>query len=109
MTTHFDPEKIARLLTRSSGALDPATQSALSDARRKALQRYTAHVPSLPPPSNRSSVLSLLSRREGILAGAFAVMLAVGMGCWHQAREQQIADLDVAILTDDLPIEVFVD
>ena len=27
----------------------------------------------------------------------------------NSAQEQQIADLDVAILTDDLPIEVFVD
>jgi len=36
-------------------------------------------------------------------------ILMFAAGYWQHAQEQQISEIDVAILTDEMPIEVFVD
>jgi Protein of unknown function (DUF3619) len=110
MTTNPDPDKIAKMLTLSVQQLDDGTLSALRDARQLALKRQAA----------RTSVLALNTGREThslipdsiqhwVIAGLLVAMLIVGMNFWHNLQEQQTDELDVAILTDDLPIEVFVD
>lgn len=107
INTQINTEQIARLLTQSAEQLNEPTVYALASARRNALQRQ----------SSRSPVFMLAPARwvtAGMAAGVLMVML-VGTGSYlhheqqDQAREQQISDLDVAILTDELPIEVFVD
>lgn len=106
MITRMDPDKIARLLTQSTRQIDTATLSALEDARRHALTRQSVH----------SSVFALTAGRwmpdliphstqQWVAAGLFAAMLVIGTGYWQHSTEQQISDLDVAILTDELPIE----
>ena len=110
MTDELESEKIAQLLTQSTKQLDSDTLSALSIARQKALQRQTARAPVFTLATSRYAHLLLpLSSHQWVSAGLLAVMLVLGTGYWHHAQEQQIAELDVAILTDELPIEVFVD
>ena len=121
MTNKFDPRKldpgkIAQLLTQSTRQLDATILSALFNARQNALKRHSERVPvfALSPASAYSSVrwtdrLIPHAAQPWIAAGLFAAVLIAGMGVWHNIQEQQISELDVAILTDDLPIEVFVD
>lgn len=110
MNTKLDTNKIAQLLTLSTRQLNEATVSALANARRNALQRKLAHSPVYTLTTGRwTHSLMPHSSQQWIATGLLAVMLVIGTGYWHHSQEQQISDLDVAILTDDLPIEVFVD
>lgn len=110
MTDGLNPEKVTQLLTQSARKLDPGTLSALSNARQKALQRQSMHAPAFTLTTGRwSHILLTFSNHQWLLAVLVVVTLGVATGFWHLAREQQVADLDVAILTDELPIEVFVD
>lgn len=110
MTDKLNPKRIAQLLTQGTRQLDSGTLSALSDARQKALQRQSVRAPVFTLAADRCIhfLLPILSH-QWLSAGLLAAMLIVSVGYWQHAQEQQIADLDVAILTDDLPIEVFVD
>jgi Protein of unknown function (DUF3619) len=116
MTNELDHRKIAQLLTQSTRELDETILFALVNARQNALKRYSerAAVFALTPASAHPSVrwtdrLIPHSAQPWIAAGLFAAVLIAGMGVWHNVQEQQISELDMAILTDDLPIEVFVD
>lgn len=110
MTDKLKPEKIAQLLTQSTRQLDSDTLSALSNARQKALQRQTMRAPVFTLATSRlAQILLPFTNHQWISAGLLAALLVIGTSYVHHAQEQQIAELDVAILTDDLPIEVFVD
>ena len=111
MTDKLNQKRIAQLLTQSTWQMDAEVLSALSDARQKALQRQSQRVPVFTLATGRwTHLLPSFSSYQWVSAGLLAVMLVIGSGYyWHHTHEQQIADLDVAILTDDLPIEVFVD
>jgi hypothetical protein len=116
MTNELDPKKIAQLLTQSTRQMDETILSALVNARQNALKRYSERAPvfALTPASAHQSfgwtdALIPRSAQRWIAAGLFFAVLIAGMGIWHNVQEQQISELDVAILTDDLPIEVFVD
>lgn len=116
MSTELDLERVARLLTQSSRQLDAQTLSALSNARRIALERQQAQAPvfAFSPASALGTAhwthrLIPHTAHQWIAAGLIVAAIASGAGFWHHAQEQQIGDLDVAILTDELPIEVFVD
>jgi hypothetical protein len=110
MKTDLNLGKIAQLLTQSSRQLDGSTLSALVDARQKALKRQLVRAPvfALSTGSETHSPISD-SIQQWVVSVLFVAMLIVGTSFWHHVQEQQISELDVAILTDDLPIEVFVD
>ena len=110
MTTDLDPGKIAQLLTLSTQQLDQSTLSALHNARQSALNRQAVRAPAFAFITDRGT-LSLIpnSIQQWVFAGLLIVMLVIGTSYWQHVQEQQISDIDVAILPDDLPIEVFVD
>jgi Protein of unknown function (DUF3619) len=108
--TNIDPVKIAQLLTISTRQLDKATLSALVNARQNALKMQSVRAPVFALTTGRwTDRLMPHWAHPWIAAGLLAVILVSGTGYWQHVQEQQINDLDVAILTDDLPIEVFVD
>ena len=110
MTDKLNPKRVTQLLTQGTWQMDTKILSALSDARQKALERQSMRAPAFTLATARwTHWLSPLSNHQWVSAGLLAVMLVIGMSYWHSLQEQQIADIDVAILTDDLPIEVFVD
>lgn len=106
----MNAEKIAKLLTQSAGQLNESTVYALADARRNALQRQTARVPIFMLATGQwiPGLMPAYVQRW-IAAGVFLAMLAGTASYMQHSHEQQISDLDVAILTDELPMEVFVD
>jgi hypothetical protein len=111
-THDIDPESIAKLLAVAAERLDTGTLEALQRARNIALLRQ----------SQRQSVLAL-NGAHGIhwpithpapkWMYAAIILLAATLvsvaGYWHHEREHDTSHLDVAILTDDLPMEIFVD
>lgn len=116
MTNELDPEKIARLLTQGARQLDAGIVSALVSARQNALKKYfeRVSVSTLTPASGHSSVrwmdrLISHSAQPWLAAGLLVAVLIAGTSYWQNIQEQQIDDTDLAILTDELPIDVFVD
>ena len=115
----LDPKKVAQLLTHSTRQLDEATLTALVNARQNALKKQLVRAPifALRPTGLRTlgwaNRLLPLSAQPWVTmwlaAGLLAAALVAGTGYWQHLEEQQINELDVAILTDELPIEVFVD
>jgi hypothetical protein len=115
MSNELNPEKVAQLLTKSTQQLDNSTLSALASARRNALERQSARVSvfRLSSASGHTSARWMdrivpHSAAPWIAAGLLVVILLAGGSYWQHVQEQQIDDTDVAILTSDLPIEVFV-
>lgn len=110
MNTKLDPSKVAQLLTQSARQLDATTLSALATARQNALKRQAASSPVFALSTGRWTYRLMPNSAQQWMASAMLVtMLVVGAGYWQQAEEQQISAVDVAILTDELPIEVFID
>jgi hypothetical protein len=110
MTTKLDSGKIAQLLTQSSRQLDANTLSALAAARHKALNRHRVHAPAFTLSTGRwTHNLIPHSGQQWLVTGLLAAILMFAAGYWQNAQEQKISEIDVAILTDELPIEVFVD
>lgn len=105
------PEPIARLLTIAARELDTDTVNALQRARNIALARQSLRKPVLalgnvhgmhwPIPHSAPQWVYAIVLLVAILASV--------TGYWHHAREHEISHLDIAILTDDLPMEIFVD
>jgi hypothetical protein len=110
MTTKLDSGKIAQLLTQSSRQLDGSTLSALADARNNALKRQLVRSPAAAFSTGRWTFnLIPHSGQQWLGTGLLVAILMLAAGYWQHAQEQQISEIDVAILTDEMPIEVFVD
>lgn len=116
MITRLNPKQIAQLLTESTRQLDAGTLSALVTARQNAMKRHARHAPAFAftPVSAHGSIhwtekLVPHSAQQWLAIILLAVTLVAGTGFWHHTQEQQISEIDVAILTDDLPIEALVD
>ncbi len=110
------PESIAKLLNRSVDELDTDTTDKLRRARNIALSRKPAHNAVLALSSGNTAHMLIPHTTQQwfatvILLAALLVSLA---SYWHHAAEpdstyQDMSRLDLAILTDDLPMEIFLD
>lgn len=115
MNQKFHPEQIKQLLNRSLARLDQPMLAQLCDAREKALARYDAH--SAAPAFAWASLwtdhrhAADSHRKSHYLAAAalLAALLFSGAAYWHHTADHDVSDVDIAILTDELPIEVYVD
>ena len=111
MNTWLDPEKITQFLTISTRNLGEDVMSALAEARNNALKKQSARSPVSALAAGRWTHGLLLPHTAQQLAGTalLAIMIVIGATFLQHSQDQQTGDIDVAILTDDLPIEVFVD
>ncbi|TAN76282.1 MAG: DUF3619 family protein [Gallionella sp.] len=107
----IDPEQVARLLTRSAQQLDGNTVAALRRARDIALERQLPGKPVFALSTGRGThgLMPHSAYQWAATAILLVAVLAGGISYWHHTQEPDISHLDVAILTDDLPLEVFVD
>lgn len=109
----INPEHIAQLLTRSAQQLDDNTLAALRRARDVAMERQAVSEPVVALSTGHG--MRWLVPHSAYQWAATIILLAVvllgGASYWQQMQQQDydISHLDVAILTDDLPLEVFVD
>lgn len=110
MTTKLDSEKISQLLTQSARQLDSTTLSALAGARQSALDKHMGRTHATVLSTGRwTHILVPHSGPQWLVAGLFLAIVLFSSNYWQHAQEQKISELDVAILTDELPLEVFVD
>jgi len=109
------PEQIKKLLNRSVAQIEPHTLAQLRDARSKAMACYEARsrAPALvwAVPSSSIGWASNMPRKYyyWLAAIVFTACLFSGAAYWQHSSERDTSDVDIAILTDELPIHVYVD
>ena len=105
------PERIAQLLSRAAQQLDDRTASALRRARNIALERQSLSSPVFALSTKHGSHWSMshAAQQFGATITLLIAMLFGGLNYLHHAQENDLSQLDIAILTDELPLEVFVE
>jgi len=106
-----DPERIAALLALAAEQLDNNTVEALRRARHAALERQAVHEPAFALDGRHGHHWPIPhTPRQWAVAALLLTVVAVSTGYWqHLRKHEMMAHLDVAILTDDMPMEVFID
>lgn len=106
MNPELDPHQVVHFLSHHSSPLDEKTLATLARSREKALLKkpspspvrmFAGHTFTLPHIEHQWLIIFLL-----------AAALFIGADAWQNDEEQQNCDVDIAILTDELPLEVFV-
>lgn len=103
MTNNLNTNDIRQLLNRSAGQLDPDTQNRLREARSAAMLRHN--------PAARGHHEWAGKLRHSPAAWVATLLLTISLvsgGLYYWQTSHDNADVDLAILTDDLPANVFV-
>jgi hypothetical protein len=113
MKENLNIDAIRQLLDRSSSQIDQATLFRLHEVRSQALTRGTSHaqVPVLAWIDTHFRHFMPAKRHATVAWIAVALLIAVllgGIGFYWQSSDKNAA-VDIAILTDDLPINYYVD
>lgn len=102
-------ESIRQLLNRSVARLDPPTLKHLVGVRTQALDRYGA-LATQPVFAWAGFGHFGHSRMHYWASAALLAFFLLGAASyWQQTAEHDNSDVDIAILTDDLPMDVYVD
>ncbi|MDO8991138.1 MAG: DUF3619 family protein [Sideroxyarcus sp.] len=109
MNDKLNTAEIGNLLDQSTGQLQQGTLNSLRAARRQALQHQRVSASRI----NRDGTLHghmLLPQRalKWVAAAVVATLLAINLTYWNAASETDYSHIDIAILTDDLPVDMFV-
>ena len=111
----WNPDLIKQVLDSSLEQLDQATLTRLQAARIRALKHYQARNAALPLLTwvGENALWNTPAHRHRIYHWIGTVILVAclfsGIAYWQQAMDDDAADADIAILTDDLPIEYYID
>jgi hypothetical protein len=107
----FDAQWVRRALECSAAHLEAPALARLRDARMLAMGRFEARrsVPGFVWAHNGRHALPQQTYYRA--AAAFCAVLLLGGVAWwqQQAAEHDESDTDIAILTDDLPMDVYVE
>lgn len=109
MNQKLNPEQVRQLLNSSLNRIDQPALDKLREARELALARHgeRAGAPALAWAGNWRFAVPHHKARYFAAAALLAAILFGGASYWH--HEHDFSEVDVAILTDELPIEVYVD
>ena len=115
MNDELTVDLIRQQLDSSSAKLGSSTLIRLNEVRMQALTRYDAHhaprkfgwINALAGSAN--STESHSNNYFRTFAMLCLAILFSGIIYWQNAAEQDFTDLDIAILTDDLPVDAYVD
>jgi hypothetical protein len=109
--------KVVGYLTEGARNLDPATSERLLAARKSALSHYQGEA---APAWSRAWAVQALGRVTDhrltgvaplLIAGAALVAVLIGVTYWQNAGNpaNELADVDFGLLTDELPINAYLD
>lgn len=111
MNIKLTNKDIGRLLDRSAGQLSRSTLNDLQAARQHALQHHQVSASTWVSRNGMLHGHLQLSQRalNWIIAAVVASLLVINLTYWERMSEHDHSDIDVQILTDDLPVDMFVD
>ena len=110
---HFT-RRIVDALDQGADQVDPVARARLAEARERALERFP--VSSAPafglawagPVLSKFSGLS--SRTRNVVVLATLLLVISGFVIWNRlGSSNDVADIDAALLADDLPINAYLD
>lgn len=109
-TPDYVPERIAELLTCAAEQLDSDTVEALRQSRQTALKRQSVRARSASLTSGYGIYWPIFHSARQWMAILLMAVVVAGAGYWqHHNKHETMTNLDIAILTDDMPLEVFID
>lgn len=107
MNIKVNHKEIAHLLDRSAERMDSATLKELQLARQQALQHQRV-TPSVQ--QGWDGVLFGHSRAlSWSIAAIVAALLLVNLIVWQGSSDNNRGHIDIAILTDEMPVDIYVD
>ena len=115
MEKEWDPEPVRQLLDRSLAQLDQPALARLRAARFQALNRYETHNATMPLVAwnGEHAIWYASAQRHSIHYWIGAILLAASLFSnivyWQNAMDNDASDVDIGILTDDLPIQYYTD
>ena len=111
MSQKLTPREIGRLLDRSANQLSRSTLNDLHLARQHALQHQQVSVTAWVSRNGMLHGHLQLSQRalNWIIAAVVASLLVINLAYWERMSDHDHSDIDVQILTDDLPVDAYVD
>jgi hypothetical protein len=111
MNIKLTNKEIGRLLDRSANQLNRSTLNGLHAARKNALQNQRVSATTWVNQNGMLHGRLQLSQRalNWIIAGVVASLLVINLAYWDRMSEHDHSDIDIQILTDDLPVDMFVD
>lgn len=107
--------RIAKLLDEGTENLGPEQRERLSAARRAALSRYRPQPSAAPAwlPAWAGAVSRMTERPvfgvQYLIPIAALVLGLAGVAYMHTGTPSDIADIDAGLLTDELPINAYLD
>lgn len=107
MNIKLNLNEIGRWLDRSASQLDRGTLKELQLARQQALQHQRT-----TPSAWMSWDGVLFGHRRALnwgIAAIAATLLLVNLTVWQRNSEPIHGHIDIAILTDEMPVDVYVD
>jgi hypothetical protein len=112
---HEVAAKIVEQLDHGADRLDPRTRERLAAARMVAMSRYREQ----PEPAwGLAWAMNAMGQRHGqrphggryLVAAAALVVVLIGFGYWQTLTQgNDVSDVDVNLLTDELPINAYLD
>jgi hypothetical protein len=111
MNNKLTCQEIGRLLDQSADQLDRSTLDDLHTARQHALQHQRVGGSIWVGQNGTLHGHLQLSQRalNWTIAAVVATLLVINLTYLNPAYDHDHSDIDIAILTDDLPVEMYVD
>jgi hypothetical protein len=115
MNRRLNPEQIRQLLNCSTAQLDESTLAGLRKTRTRALERHTTrhgHALVFSGHGKHAHGHAMGIRHKPYLWAAGLLLVACivsGIAYWQSVPNNDTSDVDIAILTDDLPLQVYLD
>ncbi len=113
MNSKLNTHDIGRLLNSSAAQLDQGTASKLLAARNNALRHQQVTRSALAWLTQHSLIHHPSTHGHRALnwgVGALLAMILLSTAIyWQQCYEHDHSEIDIAILTDDLPVDMYVD
>jgi hypothetical protein len=107
---HELARKLVRYLDEGLDRIEPRVRERLAAARMDALAHYRAQ-PTLGLAGSTSVVAWITGHARLTLAAAALVIATAGVVYWQNSRQSSngLAELDAYLLTDELPINAYLD
>ena len=106
----IQPQEIKQLLNSSLSRIEQPALDRLHDIRKQALARYASHA-TAPALATAGDLVFYAQRKSyhWVMTALLAACLGSAIIYWQHGTERNMGDEDIAILTDDIPVHMYVE